>query len=65
MFNFVDHPGYKAANNGEGYVRPGFNQTLDEINKDKEMSKKMKKIIMDGFEKHIRATAGEIKVEIR
>lgn len=65
MFNWVDHPGYMAANNGEGYVRPGFNQTLDEINKDKEMSKKMKKIIMDGFEKHIRATAGEIKVEIR
>ena len=65
MFNWVDHPGYKAANNGQGYVKPGFDQTLDEINNDKEMPRKMKKIIMDGFEKHVKTMAGEIKVEIR
>jgi hypothetical protein len=65
LFNWVDHPGYKAANDGQGYVKPGFNKTLDEIDKDKEMSRKMKSIIADGFEKHVKAIAGEIKVEIR
>ena len=50
LFNFVNHPGYEAANNGKGFLGLAFEQVAKEIDEDDEMSRKMTEMITNAID---------------
>lgn len=49
LFNFVEHPGVKAANNGKGYLRPAITEVRKTMRR--EISKDMREAYIGTFRK--------------
>lgn len=49
LFNYVDHPGVEAANNGKGYIAPAVNKVRAQIRKD--IPKDVRKVVLGTFKK--------------
>jgi hypothetical protein len=49
LFNYVEHPGVEAANNGKGYLTPAINKVRAQIRKD--IPKDVRKAVLGSFKK--------------
>lgn len=49
MFNYVDHPGVQAANNGKGYLAPAITKVRRQIRK--ELPEDVRKAVLGSFKK--------------